>query len=234
MYYRTILGIFEQLYKTQQIPIGQGARRIAESVRDGGILHVFGSGHSEMVGKEITHRAGGLVPVSLIPDPSEGMAERVEGYGKTLMGAYERKYGLRSGEVLIVVSTSGCNPLPIEVAEVGKRHGLYTIAITSVEYSARIPSRHSSGKRLFEITDLVIDNGVPAGDAVLEVEGLEQRVGPVSTLTGVFLINMLIIKTVEELLKSGNYPPILKSQNLPGADEFNRKLLELYKGRLNF
>lgn len=234
LYFQKIETLLKKVHDTQTSVVAQAARRIAESLAHGGVLHVFGSGHSAMIGKEVTHRAGSLVPINLIPDPSKGIAERVEGYGKVLLEAYEKKYGLKPGEVVIVVSTSGRNPVPIEVALEAKARGLYTIAITSVEYSRRLPSRHSSGKRLFEVVDLVMDNCVPPGDAILEIEGLEQRVGASSTLAGVLLINMLMVRVIEELLKQGQVPPILKSQNLEGADEFNRKLLETYKGRLTF
>lgn len=234
LYFKKIEALLKKVHDTQNSVVRQAARRIAESLAHDGVLHVFGSGHSAMIGKEITHRAGGLVPINLIPDPSEGIAERVEGYGKVLLEAYERKYGLKADEVIIVVSTSGRNPVPIEVALEAKSRGLYTIAITSVDYSRQLPSRHSSGKRLFEVVDLVMDNCVPPGDAILEIEGLGQRAGASSTLAGVLLINMLVLRVIEELLKQGQTPPILKSQNLEGADDFNMKLLEKYKGRLTF
>lgn len=234
LYFQKIEELLKRVHDTQTPVLVQAAQRIAESLARGGVLHIFGSGHSAIIGKEITQRAGGLVPVNLIPDPSEGIAERIEGYGKVLLDVYERKYGLKTGEVIIVISTSGRNPAPIDVALEAKARGLYTIGITSVEYSRQLPSRHSSGKRLFELVDLIIDNCVPPGDAILEVEGLEQRVGASSTLAGVLLINMLMLRVIEELLKQGEVPPILKSQNLDGADEFNKKLLERYKGRLTF
>lgn len=234
LYFQKVEALLKRVHDTQISAVAQAARRIADSIAEDGILHVFGTGHSAMIGKEVTHRAGGLVPINLIPDPSEGIAERVEGYGKVLLEAYEKKYGLKTNEVIIVVSTSGRNPVPIEVALEAKSRGLYTIAITSVEYSRQLPSRHSSGKRLFEVVDLVMDNCVPPGDAILEVEGLGQRAGASSTLAGVLLINMLVLRVIEELLKRGQPPPILKSQNLEGADEFNRELLESYKGRLTF
>lgn len=232
IYREKIIDLLNKIFYTQQAALRKAAERIAESVMEGGVVHVFGSGHSAMIGKEITNRAGGLVPINLIPDPTDGFAERIEQYGKAVLDVYEKKYGIERGEVLIVVSTSGRNPAPIEVALEGKRKGLYTIAITSVDYSRSVPSRHSSGKRLFEVVDLVIDNCVPAGDAIVDIENLGQRAGPSSTLAGVFVINTLMLLVIEELLKHGETPPILKSQKLDGADEFNRNLLARYRGRL--
>lgn len=233
-YYNEIKLLLDRIVETQHSRIGLAAQRIAASLMQGGVLHVFGSGHSAMVGKEVTQRAGGLVPISLIPDPSEGLAERVEGYGKVLLDAYARKYGLNPGEVILIVSTSGRNPVPIEIAMEARIRGLYTIAITSVEYSKVIPSRHTSGKRLFEVVDLVLDNCVPPGDAMVEVREIGQKAGPSSTIAGAFLANMLMLRVIEEICRCGGTPPILKSQNLDGADEHNQKLLLTYRGRLSF
>ncbi len=233
VYYQGIKALIERIVETQHAGIQSAAQRIAASLAQGGILHVFGSGHSAMVGKEITHRAGGLVPVNLIPDPSEGLAERVEGYGKVLLAAYARRCGMRAGEVIIVVSTSGRNPLPIEIAMEAKARGLFTIAIVSLEYAQQSPSRHSSGKRLFEVVDLVLDNCVPPGDALVQVEEVGQKSGATSTIAGALLVNMLMLRVIEEICSQGGIPPILKSQNLEGADQHNQKLLAAYRGRLN-
>lgn len=233
-YIEKIVMLIKSIAESQAAQIDQAAKLIAHSLLNGGVLHVFGSGHSAIVGKEIVHRAGGLVPVNLIPDPAEGMAERVEGYGATLFQRYYEKYGAQKGEVLIVVSTSGRNPLPIEIALEAKAKGLFTVGITSMEYSQAFPSRHSSGKHLFEVVDLVIDNQVPIGDAVIELPGIQQKVGPVSTVTGVLIINLVLIRTIEKMLELGGTPPILLSQNIDGADEHNRALLHKYRHRLAF
>ncbi|MGQ9533054.1 MAG: sugar isomerase domain-containing protein [Desulfotomaculales bacterium] len=233
VYYQGIKALIDRIVETQRPNIELGAQTIAASLIQGGVLHVFGSGHSAMVGKEITQRAGGLVPVNLIPDPSEGLAERVEGYGKVLLDAYARKYGLNPGEVIIVVSTSGRNPVPIEIAMEAKARGLFTIGIVSLEYARQSRSRHRSGKRLFEVVDLVLDNCVPPGDAIVEMKELGQKSGASSTIAGALLVNMLMLRVIEEICRRGGTPPILKSQNLEGADEHNQKLLAAYRGRLN-
>lgn len=234
LYLQKVLAMAKEIVETQASRIEEGARKIAESLLKGGILHIFGTGHSALIAKEITGRAGGLIAVNAINDPTEGMAERVEGYGSVLFAQYAEKVGLKPGEVIIIVSTSGRNPVPIEIAMEAKRQGLYTIAITSVEFSRQIASRHRSGKRLFEVVDLVLDNRVPLGDAMVEVEGMAQKVGPGSTIAGVLLVNTLILRTIEEFLRQGLTPPILVSQNLDGADEHNRILRMKYKHRLTW
>jgi|YelNatPaOPRAMG01_1025707.scaffolds.fasta_scaffold08758_4 uncharacterized phosphosugar-binding protein len=231
-YIRNITSLINKIIETQSAKIEEAAAKIADSLMKGGILHVFGSGHSAMIGKELVQRAGGLVPVNLVHDPTEGMAERVQGYGRVLLEHYGKRYGLQAGEVMIVVSTSGRNPLPIEIAMEAKAHGLFTIAITSVEYSRLVSSRHSSGKRLFEVVDLTLDTGVPFGDALIEVPGLGQKAGPASTVLGALLANMLVLQVIEEIIKRGGVPPILMSQNLDGADEHNQALEAKYRHRL--
>jgi len=231
-YKKRIAELIERIVDTQRAKVEIGAKKIAASLIKGEILHVFGSGHSAMIAQEITGRAGGLVPVNTVPDPTRGMAERVEGYGKVLLSHYAEKYMMNPGEVMIIISTSGRNPVPIDIAIEAKHRGLYTIGITSVEYSQYSTSRHSSGKRLFEVVDLTLDNCVPAGDAVVEIKGLAQKVGPSSTFTGAFLANMLILQTIEELLRQGTTPPILISSNQDGADKWNQALWRKYRNRL--
>lgn len=231
-YWRKISAVMERAASSQAAALDEASRHVAESLLNGGILHVFGSGHSAMIGKEITSRAGGLVPVNLIPDPTEGMAERLEGLGQILLDRYARRYRLLAGEVLIVVSTSGRNPVPIDIALKAKDLGLYTVAITSLEYSRESASRHSSGKRLFEVVDLVLDNGVPPGDALVDVGNAGQKAGACSTIAGALLANMLILNAIERILSGGEEPPILKSYNLEGSDDQNQKLFERYQSRL--
>lgn len=233
-YYESITKLMKHVLDTQAETIEQAATMVVHSLQAGGLLHIFGSGHSAMIGKEITSRAGGLVPINLIPDPTKGMAERLEGLGKILLDKYAHKYGLNAGEVLIVVSTSGRNPVPIEVAMEAKDRGLFTIALTSVTYSRQFASRHTSGKRLFEVVDLVMDNCVPVGDALVEIDTTGQRAGASSTITGALLVNMLTLRVVEKILNQGNTPPILKSYNLDGSDEHNAVLYERYRGRLAY
>jgi len=231
-YVEKLVELLRRQWNSQREAIIEASKIAARTLMQGGILHVFGSGHSALIAKEITGRAGGLVAVNTIPDPTEGMAERVEGYGKVLIDWYAGHYGLNRGEVMIIVSTSGRNPLPVEIALEAKKAGLYTIAITSVEYSKQVVSRHSSGKRLFEVVDLVLDTGVPLGDSLVEIPGFQQKAGPVSTIVGALLANMLILSTIEEIINQGGTPQILMSQNLDGADEHNRVLKEKYRHRL--
>lgn len=216
-----------QEQETQKIKIL--AQKIAESTMNGGIIHWFGSGHSMLLTKEVYTRAGTLTnskPISL--DNYLGKIERIDGVGEVLMHGFDGK----PGEVLVVVSTSGTNPLPIDVAMIGKERGLYTAAITSMDHTSKVKSNHKSGKKLFEIVDLVIDTHAPFGDSSLSTPDDAVRYGPLSTLSGVEIVHMLTAEVVDLLVVNNYLPPIRMSRNIPGGDEHNRKVIEKYKNRI--
>lgn len=201
-------------------------------VAKGGVIHTFGSGHSELISREIIGRAGGLVCVSGIIDPTGGFIENLPGYGMRLVERYDRQHGLHPGEVAIVISNSGKNGSPIDVALYAKQKGLTVVALTCLAMSKVTPSQHPSGKRLFEVADEVLDNGGVAGDAIVEAAP-GTIAGPTSTLIGCSVLNWLMLDTIA-WLRAGGYPlPILRSQNLAGAIEHNRELGRKYHGRLS-
>ena len=205
---------------------------IGESLAGGGVLHTFGSGHSEIIAREIIGRAGGLVCITGLSDPTGGFIENMVGYGTKLAERYDRQYGLLPGETIIVISNSGKNSSPLEVALYAKQKGLHVVGLTCVEMSKATATVHPGGKKLHEVADHVLDNGGVPGDAITAVaEGV--MAGPTSTLIGATLLNLLSLEVIE-WLKAGGHPlPILRSQNLPGAIEYNRELGKKYKGRLS-
>jgi uncharacterized phosphosugar-binding protein len=205
---------------------------LGQCVAAGGVIHVFGSGHSEVVAREIIGRAGGLVCVTAIQDPTGGFVENLPGFGTKLIERYDRQYQLRPGEVAIVISNSGKNCSPIEVALHAKAKGLAVVALTCLAMSRVTPSQHPSGKKLFEVADHTLDNGGVPGDAIVDV-GDGTMAGPTSTLIGCSILNWLTLATVDWLVAHGHPPPLLRSQNLPGAIEHNRSLGLKYAGRLS-
>jgi uncharacterized phosphosugar-binding protein len=206
---------------------------VGASIANEGVLHVFGSGHSAIVAHELVHRAGGLVPVSAISDPTQGFAETLPGFGERLVERYDQQYGLRQGEVLIVVSNSGKNHSPIEVALAAQKRGIRIVAVTSLAMSREQESQHPSGKRLFEVADWVLDNGGITGDAVMEIPNSTLRTGPVSTLTGALLLNLLSLSAIDWMVANGYPVPLLQSANTPGGREFNTALSAKYRHRLS-
>lgn len=231
-FFETVDGILRSIREHELPTIREAGGFIADAIEQGGLVHVFGSGHSELIAREIVGRAGGLVPINEIVDGTFGRAERVEGYAAELLTGYDLQYELRAGEVLVVISNSGINPLPIEAAQFAKARGLRVVAITNRAQSAAATSRHSSGQRLFEVADVAIDSHGVTGDAIVPVPGLEARVGAGSTLSGAFIVNLMVLSAVEALLERGEEPPVLVSQNLPGTDTRNQALWARYRGRL--
>lgn len=205
---------------------------VGESLARGGVLHTFGSGHSELIAREIIGRAGGLVCINGIIDPTAGFIENLVGYGTKLIERHDRQYQLLPGETIIVISNSGKNSSPLEVAHYAKKKGLTVVGLTAFAMSSSYPTVHPEGKRLHEIADHVLDNhGVP-GDAIVEVrDGI--MAGPTSTFIGCSLLNWLTLSVVEWLRDHGHPLPILRSQNIPGAIEHNRAIAQTYKGRLS-
>jgi uncharacterized phosphosugar-binding protein len=215
---------------------------LAKVVAEDRLIHVIGpGGHSNMAVEEVLWRAGGLAPINAILDAGtnlihgakrSNLIERTPGYAKGVLDAYE----VNSGDVLVIVNAYGINAMTIDCALECKKRGVTSIAITSTSFANTVPknaaSRHPSGQNLYELVDIFIDNHLPLGDAVVEVDGLEQRMGPTSTFANSFTINLLMIRTAEKLLEMGIQPPIWTSANLPDGDRLNRKYEREYFPRV--
>lgn len=217
--------------------VDQAARWVADTIAAEGIVYTFGTGHSHMVAEEVVYRAGGLAPVDVILEPSftgttdvvkSEFMERLEGVGKIIV-EHRR---LKPPDLLIVISNSGRNAAPIEMAMEAKARGVKTVAITSLGYSEQVTSRHSSGKKLYEVADLVIDNAGVLGDAALSLPGLAQPVAPTSNILAMFILHAVMAGGAKVLLDRGVEPPVFWSGNLDGAREKNQGLLDRYWGRI--
>lgn len=220
--------LLKTIQESQLDTVLEAASWISDSLLAGGVFHVFGSGHAHISAIEAHGRAGGLVPVQPINDPMGGRAERLEGYAAVLLNQYE----VRDGEVIIIFSNSGINPGPIEMALEAKERGLKVIAVTSLAHTQSASSRHSSGKKLYQVADLVIDNCGMVGDAAIEVPGFPGRAGATSSITGVAIVNAITVQVAENLASRGVTPPILISANVPGGDEHNERIRSQYRERL--
>ncbi|HAA86145.1 MAG TPA: hypothetical protein DCE14_07365 [Kosmotogaceae bacterium] len=241
-YLSNISSLISTIRDTQKESIKKAAQIIADSTLEGGALYAFGAGHSDMMASEITYRAGGFALANPIyyeglmlnvkPVTKTTLAERTEGIGKIIMEGIQ----LTPKDTLLVASVSGRNAAPIEVAMVGKEQGAKLIVLTSLEYSNSVTSRHSSGKRLFELEpDVILDYCCPPGDATIKLEGFEQKIGPVSTICGHIILNSVIVEVVEILIEKGIDPlPIYMSANLDQGKAFNDKIMEAYKSRIRY
>ncbi|MGB9857031.1 MAG: sugar isomerase domain-containing protein [Dictyoglomaceae bacterium] len=235
-YLEEVLKILPKI-KDQEKEIEKAIEKIVEVIKNGGIIHIFGAGHSHILCEELFYRAGGFACINPIFDSSimlhEGalkssFMERLEGYGKIILDRYD----LKEGEILFVISYSGRNALPIDVAIEGKRKGLFVIALTNLEYSKVFPSRHSSGKHLKDVADLIIPIPGPIGDASIELEKSEIKVGPISTVVSATILHTIFVEVAERLEKEKITPPIFISANTEGAEENNEKLIKKYKERI--
>ena len=232
-FYNHLHGLFDEVKDKNQDALKTLGAVIGKSIGTGGVLHTFGSGHSGILAQELVHRAGGLVPVSAIVDPTGGWTETLTGYGTELVKRHYYNYELLSGETIIVISNSGKNPCPIEVALACRELGLTVAAVTSLTMSRNAKSGHPCGKRLFEVADHVLDNGGEIGDAAMTIPGHPDKVGPTSTLSGALLLNLLLMEVIEYLSLNNLPVPVLRSANMPGAREYNAEISAPYKHRLS-
>lgn len=235
-YFRKLYDIIEQVVGSQGPKIEQAATLMADSLSDGGVVHLFGSGHSHVVAEEVFHRAGSLLPLNPMLDPNltalsrvnATLLERTSGYGKVVVDSHD----IRPGEVVIVISNSGVNPVPIEVAIRARELGARTVAITSMHLYRDAPSRVATGEHLGDVAEVTIDTFVPRGDALIDVPGVESAVGGVSTAVGIAIINALVVEVANLMQQRGVPPPVIPSMNVPGGDERMESLIEKYGTRL--
>jgi uncharacterized phosphosugar-binding protein len=211
-------------------PLTLAAQWCAETVAGGGLVHVFGAGHSHMAAEEAFHRAGGLVPVNAVlvewlmvhqGGRRASLLERQPGLGELIVSTEP----VEEGDVFFVVSNSGRNPVPVEVAEAAKARGAKVIAITSRQHSEGVTARGGRGIKLADVADLVLDNHAPLGDSVVAIDdGL--RVGGVSSVMTLVIIQTIVVATITLLVERGIEPPVFKSANVDGADEWNAEQLK--------
>jgi uncharacterized phosphosugar-binding protein len=227
-YFVAVEAILDRVRQANRESIPEAAGIIADTIAADGIVHAFGSGHSQLLAIELAGRAGGLASIQVILDPGQGKAEGLEGYAATLL----RDYELEPRDCLIVISNSGRNPSPIEVAMIAKERGLQVIAVTAADFSRGVSSRHSSGRRLLDVADVVLDTCGAAGDAAVHIDGAPADAGPTSTVVGAVLLNAVAVQAIAELVRRGIEPPVLVSQNVDDFATHNEALRQRYRGRI--
>lgn len=232
-----VVDMLDRLVSRQRDALEVAQAWVAETLKQGGLVYVTGSGHSHLIAAEVFYRAGGIAPLQAIFDPSlmlhEGAArstqqERVEGYAARVLG----NYPMGEKDILFIASNSGRNAFPVEAALYAKARGTRTVAITSMDTARQVTSRHSSGRMLHQIADLTIDNAVEQGDAGLDVPGAAARMGPVSTIAGAFIMNIVMAGAVEKLAAQGVAVDIYKSANLDNNDVGSGAIVERWRGRI--
>lgn len=236
-YFDEIRKILDEVETTQEEQIQQAAEIVADCIAKDGLLHTFGAGHSHLLAEDVFFRAGTPVPIHAMFEPSMAgntqatkstYMEKLEGTGEIILN-YHR---VSPPDALLVISNSGNNAAPIEVAMGAQERGVKVIAVLSREYMDSLKPRHSSGQKLADVADVVIDNCGRVGDVCVQYDGLEQGVGPTSTVAGAFIINAVLAQAVENLLDRGISPPVFWSGNLFGGMEANQEYIDRYWGRI--
>lgn len=214
---------------------------LADAIIGKKAIYSFGASHAGILSQELYYRAGGLMTITPIfarevlldrsPITLTSKMERCVGYGTVIA----ESVGFKKGDVLIVHSVSGRNPVTIEIAMKAKEYGAAVIGITNLSYSKQVSSRHPSGKNMYEFCDVVLDNHGDVGDACVSIEGTNEKTGPTSTVIGAMTLDAIVAETANELVRRGmKKPPVFYSANIDGGDELNKQLYEEYKEAIHY
>lgn len=239
-YFDATIRLLNRLKISQLGVIEEAARLCADRIAKGGLVFLFGCGHSRMLCEEMTPRQGCFVGFVALVEQSLSNHSAIVGTNGLRPPLYLEKYegyaeqilnGFRFGphDAFIVVSTSGIRPVPLEMARGARQRGLPVIAIVSRAHCEQSKPAHSSGKKLIDFADIIIDNGCPPGDCVVELEGLDWRTGPTSTITGAMIINMVRCETARLLLEKGHKPELLPSHQFVGNQSAQDQLERFYE-----
>lgn len=238
-YFQEAQDRLRQLFDNQRDALDRAASLCTDAIGADGLVHLFGCGHSRMMCEEMTPRQGcfvgwhtivelGLTFHNLIVGPN-GLRqslhlEKTLGYAEQIL----RNFAFGSKDVLIIVSTSGIREVIIEMAEGAKKRGLSVIALLSKAHCEKAKPAHPSGKKLMELADVVLDNGAPEGDCILDIEGCKNKTGPFSTVGGAMVMNMLRCEVAQRLMDRGIEPVFLPSHQFVGSRSVEEQLEYFY------
>jgi uncharacterized phosphosugar-binding protein len=232
-YFENMTALLTKTLESQKEAMEAASVKIAECLKNGGMVYTFGTGHGHMLALEIFYRAGGMAKVCPILDErlmlhinaaESSHWERAEGLEDELL----EKYPIQAGDVLISISNSGRNAVPVLLAKEAQKRGAFVIALTSMNHTTAVTSRNSLNLRLFETADLILDNGGVLGDAAVSfADG--SMVGPTSTAVGAALLQAIVCRVKELSLEEGFEADFFKSSNVDGGDEWNDRLIARYK-----
>lgn len=238
-YLKAVRDVLDRIERTQLEKIDTAAEMIVTSVLNGGVWHLHDTGH--MVSQELINRAGGLMMIApltysfTVHNPTRARekpsskasvrADRMADIGQRIV----ETSNMVAGDVLMIGSVSGRNAASIDLALAAREYGIKVIAVTSLAYSSSVTSTHPSGKRLFEVADVVLDNCGVVGDAAVEVKGLDAPFGPTSGIGAACVCWCVCAQVIERLIAMGRKPHVFKSVNLDGGAEFNRQAEEEFR-----
>ncbi|MEM1484929.1 sugar isomerase domain-containing protein [Oscillospiraceae bacterium PP1C4] len=243
-YFAEITGYLTKIMEEEEARIQQAAGLLAEQVAQDRLIHIWGpGGHSNMNAMEVFFRAGGLMHVNAILDEGTLLSsgamrsmsiERNPGYGRIVV----QDNRLAEGDILIIANSYGINTACLDAAFACKERGVKTIAVTSKIHAestpADHPARHPSKINLYEACDYFIDSKVQSGDAVMDIDGIPQKMGAMSTFANAFILNSLMMETASILASRGVKVPIWRSGNAPGGDAWNQQFINRFLGKVRW
>lgn len=238
-FFDAAIGLLHEVRETEADSVAAAGTLLADTVAGGGRLFAFGAGHSSLPAQDVVYRAGGLAVMNLLAVPglvgvdvrpaTLGSAlERVSELAATVLDASPA----RAGDTLTVISLSGRNALPVEMAQHARESGIRVIGLTSVAYATGTTSRHSSGTFLKDHCDVVVDSHIPVGDATLTAPGVPAPFAPASTVVTSALMQAVVATAAQSLADRGIDPPLLRSGNVDGGHEWNARVLADYADRI--
>ncbi|EMF51078.1 MULTISPECIES: SIS domain-containing protein [Streptomyces] len=233
------IGLLERVRDEEGEQVVAAGEMIADTVVEGGRLFAFGAGHSSLAAQDLVYRAGGLALMNLLAVPG---TLGVDVLPATLGSALERVDGLatavldhsplRAGDLLVVISLSGRNALPVEMAAHARERGVKVIGLTSVAYATATTSRHSSGTFLKDHCDLVLDSKIAVGDAELTLDTIPAPFAPASTVVTSAILQSVMATAAASLADRGVEPPLLRSGNVDGGLDWNDRIMREYGDRI--
>ena len=241
-YLDKVTGLLARIAAEEGDAIVRAGMAVADRIAQDRLIYVIGpGGHSQIGAEEVFSRAGGLACiVSFLDDgfylghgAARSMAiERTPGYARAILGNTD----FDAGDILIIVNAYGINAATIDSAMYAHELGMTTIGVTSTANQRNLPqghpSRHPSGKDLCDLVDILVDTKMPPGDALLAIDGVTEKVGPVSTFVNAFAMNAIMLEAMAELARRGIEPPVWRSSNSPGGDEANVAVSARYRDRV--
>ncbi|MGW0364255.1 SIS domain-containing protein [Streptomyces sp. NPDC002990] len=240
-FFDAAIGLLERVRDEEAPHIAEAGSLIADAVAAGKRLFAFGAGHSSLPAQDVVYRAGGLAVMNFLAVPG---TVGIDVMPATLGSALERVDGLAAavldsspaaeGDVLVVISLSGRNALPVEMAVKARAIGLKVIGVTSVAYATGTKSRHASGTFLRDHCDVVLDSKIAVGDAELSADGIAAPFAPASTVVTSAIMQAVMAAAAGELADRGIEPPLLRSGNVDGGHEWNGRVMREYGDRIFF
>ncbi|MGQ4418230.1 SIS domain-containing protein [Streptomyces sp. SAS_269] len=239
LFFDAAIGLLQRVREEESEAITAAATLLADTVASGGRLFAFGAGHSSLAAQDVVYRAGGLALMNLLTVPG---AVGVDVTPATLGSALERVDGLasavldtsplRAGDALVIISLSGRNALPVEMATGARARGVRVIGVTSVAYASETTSRHTSGTFLKDHCDIVLDSKITVGDAELTLDTIPAPFAPASTVVTTALMQAVVATAAATLADRGIEPPLLRSGNVDGGHDWNARVMTEYGDRI--